>query len=334
MPFRIVRNDIVAMEVDAIVNSANPDIIVGRGVDLAIHTAAGTELFMARKFLGKINVGQAKTTDAFNLKARIVIHTVGPLWIDGQSKEKEQLKKCYHNSLLEAINYGCKSIAFPLISTGTYRFPKDVALAIAMEVISEFVLTHEMDVYLVVYDLESFMLSEKLVHDVQAFIDDHYIAEFDEDNDHQITRFRNIDAYHYYPHIDANRRVEAVLSPSIDDLVNTLDDTFSVMLLQLIDNKNLTDAYVYKKANIDRRLFSKIRNDDQYKPSKMTIIAFAVALELTLVETQALLNSAGFALTRSSKFDVIIEYFIREGNYNVFEINEVLFSFEQDCLGV
>lgn len=333
MPFEIIRDDITKLKVDAIVNSANPHAIIGAGVDQAIHKAAGAKLLEARKEIGDIVVGQASATLAFNLHAKYVIHTVGPIWTGGFHHVIELVKQCYLNSLKEALKLNCESIAFPLISTGTYGFPKDQALAIAISVISEFVLLHEVDVYLVVYDRQSYEISEKLFNDVTAYIDDHYVGKqmqvdyFNEDKSKPTPR--TIRYSLDYSSVES----EIPSFKNKEDLLDKLTEFFSETLLRLIDLKGFKDVEIYQKANISRKHFSKIRSNKDCKPSKITTIAFAIALELTLDETKAFLETAGFALTHSSIFDVIIEFFIREGNCNVFEINEVLFGFDQTLLG-
>ena len=339
MPFEIVRNDITKMDVDAIVNSANPHVLIGAGVDSAIHEAAGPKLFKARHLIGDIPVGSAIATPAFKLKADYVIHTVGPVWRGGREQEKQRVKECYKNSLNLALEKGCKSIAFPLISTGTYGFPKAEALGIAVSVISEFLLQHDMNVFLVVYDPKAYALSEKIFSEVTEYIDDNYIEEHHIKSP-QLRGGQAVDVSYYDPMVSVIRANEESYSysnkteRSLDDLIEELDETFSQSLLRLIDEKNKSDVEVYKKANVDRKLFSKIRSNKNYKPSKVTAIAFALALELNLDETRDLIGRAGFALTHSSKFDVIVEYFIEQGNHNVFEINEVLFGFDQILLGV
>jgi O-acetyl-ADP-ribose deacetylase (regulator of RNase III) len=337
MPMSIIRNDITKMSVDAIVNSANPHVFIGDGVDGAIHKVAGAELFEARKAIGNIAVGEAAITDAFKLSAKYVIHTVGPTWHGGNDNEIESVKNCYRSSLALAKDYNCKSVAFPLISTGTYGFPKSEALQIAISVISEFLFENDMKIYLVVYDKTSYSLSGKLFSAVVEYIDDYYIDE-------HLEYYRNRGRMEYdicpqdvrTPIIEWDGKCEIKSlkeNRSLEDLMGELDETFSQSLLRLIDQKGKTDVEVYKKANADRKLFSKIRSNPNYKPSKVTAIAFAIALELSLDETRDLINRAGFTLTHSSKFDVIIEYFIGQGNYNIFKINEVLFAFDQVLLG-
>ncbi len=339
MPFEIVRNDITKMDVDAIVNSANPHVLIGAGVDNAIHEAAGPKLFEARQLIGDIHVGSAVVTPAFKLQAEYVIHTVGPLWRGGTEGEIEAVKRCYRISLNLALEKECASIAFPLISTGTYGFPKAEALGIAISVISEFLLQHDMNVFLVVYDRKAYTLSEKLFEEVTEYIDDNYVEEHHLKSP-QLIGGQAIDAIHYETMgsvVRANEEYSSYSSKpgrSLEDLIDELDETFSESLLRLIDEKNKNDVEVYKKANVDRKLFSKIRSNKDYRPSKVTAIAFALALELNLDETRDLIGRAGFALTHSNKFDVIIEYFIELENYNVFEINEVLFGFDQVLLGL
>lgn len=333
MPFEIVRNDITKMKVDALVNSANPLACIGYGVDSALHAAAGPELFEERKKIGPIPVGSAVITPAFHLHAKYVIHTVGPLWRGGTDHEIDRVQDCYKNSLQLALHNNCHSIAFPLISTGTYGFPKSEALQIAISVVSEFLFLHEMQVFLVVYDKTSYALSEKLFSSVSHFIDDHYVAEHQEVDDTFDGTFFELRS----PTIHDKERPVFKRNQSrrsLSDLMDHLDESFSQSLLRLIREKGKNDVEVYKRANIDRKLFSKIRSNTHYNPSKITALSFAIALELNLDETKDLLGRAGFALSHCSKFDVIIEYFIQEKNYNVFEINEVLFAFHQDLLCV
>ena len=344
MPIQIVRNDITKIECDAIVNAANSSLLGGGGVDGAIHKAAGKGLLLECMKLGGCKVGQAKLTKAYKLPSKFVIHTVGPKWKGGQKGEKELLESCYRESLRIAIDNNCESVAFPLISSGVYGYPKDQALRVAVDVISSFLVEHDMLVYIVVFDKSAFQISEKLFTDIASFIDDKYVNTHFEFN-------RTIrDAWGESTLLGETRILpdedivgmsapcaQAVTAPkaiSLEDAVNQIDESFSQMLLRKIDEKGLTDAECYKKANVDRKLFSKIRSDVYYRPSKTTAIAFAIALELNLEDTKDMLMKAGFALSHSNKFDIIIEYFIMNQNYNIFEINEALFAFDQSLLGV
>ncbi len=281
MPLQIIRNDITKMSVDAIVNAANTSLLGGGGVDGCIHRAAGPELLVECETLHGCKTGSAKITKGYKLPCKYVIHAVGPRWYDGRHSERERLISCYRTSLMLAKEYGCESVAFPLISSGIFGYPKDQALKVAIDTISSF-------------------LREEAIEQLMP-------------------------------------PVSAAAAPkkaaTLDDALGQIDESFSEMLLRKIDERGMTDAQCYKKANIDRKLFSKIRSDKSYKPSKPTVIAFAIALELPLVEMKDMLMKAGFALSHSNKFDIIVEYFVEHGNYNVFEINEALFAFDQSLIG-
>lgn len=355
MPFEIVQNDIVNMQVDAVVNTANPNPVIGSGVDSGIHKKAGHELLAARQKIGCIEFGDAVITPGFGLDARYVIHTVGPIWEDGNHGEEQILSSCYRKSLALAKEHACESIAFPLIATGNYGFPKPLALQIAVREISAFLLENEMQIYLVVFGKEAFALSEKLFKSVSSYIDENYIRtktldEYGTENIYgsrlETRRMRERLKGHNRIQADVylSRALEECLDMSVgaatqmdsDDwgkLLKNLDAGFSETLLKLINRTGKKDSEIYKKANVDRKLFSKIRNNMDYKPSKTTALAFAFALELDLDETKDFIGRAGFALSHSSKFDVIVEYFLINRNYNIYELNEVLFAFDQPLLG-
>jgi len=330
VPLEIVRNDITKMKVDAIVNASDESLSGGGGVDGAIHRAAGPKLLAECKTLGGCQTGMAKITGGYGLPAKYVIHTVGPIYRDGTHGEKALLESCYRESLALAKQHRCRSVAFPLISSGVYRYPKDEALKVAIDVIGDFLLRHEMTVYLVIFDKASYHIGEKLFADIAQFIDDRYA---DLHTDRRRERLRMSSSMLPFTEADLCEGKALRANDSLDARLKQIDESFSQMLLRKIDEKGMTDAECYKKANIDRKLFSKIRSDIRYKPSKPTALAFAIALELSLTETEELLKKAGFALSHSNKFDIIIEYFISKGNYNVFEINEALFAFDQSLLG-
>ena len=356
MPFEIVRNDIVNMQVDAVVNSANPKPVIGFGVDMGIHKKAGDSLLEARRKIGNIEFGDAAITPGFGLDARYVIHTVGPVWIDGRHGEEQILSSCYVRSLALAKENKCESIAFPLISTGNYGFPKPLALQVAIREISSFLMENEMHIYLVVFGKEAFALSEKLFNSVNDYIDENYVQSKVIDEYGSKDKYRSLnearkrrelsecdpDAYGKFtiteiPEMCVSMAVGTAVPVDSDDLgelLKNLDAGFSETLLRIIDRTGKKDSEIYKKANVSRKLFSKIRNNLEYRPSKTTALAFAFALELDLEETKDFISRAGFALSHSSKFDVIIEYFLTTGNYNVFELNEVLFAYDQPLIGV
>ncbi len=336
MPLEIVRNDITKMAVDAIVNAANESLLGGGGVDGSIHRAAGPELLAECRTLGGCKTGDARITKAYRLPCKYVLHTVGPVWSGGKCGEREQLISCYRTSLALAKEHGCETVAFPLISSGAFGYPKDQALRVAVDTISGFLMENDMTVYLVIFDRKAYQISGKLFADIAEYIDDHYV---DAHTDARRERLRRMGST--AKPFSAARKAsmpECMAAPmaanGLDDLLAHLDAGFSETLLKLIDRSGKKDSEVYKKANVDRKLFSKIRNNPAYKPSKSTAIAFAIALELDLDETRDLIARAGYALSPSSKFDVIIEYFIRQKKYDIFEINEALFAFDQSLLGV
>ncbi|MBO4326374.1 MAG: macro domain-containing protein [Clostridia bacterium] len=378
MPLKIINESITRIHCDAIVNAANRTLLGGGGVDGAIHRAAGEGLLKECKTLGGCDTGDAKITGGYDLPCRFVIHTVGPVWHGGENGEEKLLRSCYRRSLELALEHDCESVAFPLISSGVYGYPKDKALDVAVDEIAKFLIDHDMLVYIAFFDRSVYCIDSDLYRKLSRYIDENY---------------RGFNEYHYaahaamaaadaapmpdkkmFPGKRSSRRKSAfsgafskvefdviedikdneensddilqeqVLEASYDnaskvtlslkDMLGQIDESFSEMLLRKIDEKGMTDVECYKKANIDRKLFSKIRSDRLYKPSKPTAIAFAVALELPLEEAKDLLMKAGFALSHSSKFDIIIEYFINNGNYNIYEINEALFAFDQVTLGV
>ena len=337
MPLQIIRNDITKMRVDAIVNAANTSLLGGGGVDGCIHRAAGPELLAECSTLHGCETGSAKITKGYRLPCKYVIHAVGPRWRDGKHQEQQLLESCYRTSLNLAKENGCQSVAFPLISSGIYGYPKDQALKVAVDTISAFLLENEMMVYIVIFDKKAYQISGKLFADIAAYIDDRYVEEH---TDRRAEQRRRLEA------LSEESCLEAALAPmppeticesysgqSLEEALGQMDESFSEMLLRKIDESGMTDAQCYKKANIDRKLFSKIRSDKFYKPSKPTVLAFAIALELPLAQMQEMLGKAGFTLSHSSKFDIIVEYFVERGNYNVYEINEALFAFDQSLIG-
>ena len=306
MPLQIVRNDITKMNVDAIVNAANMTLLGGGGVDGCIHRAAGPKLLKECITLHGCMTGSAKVTRGYDLPCKYVIHAVGPRWKDGMHGEREQL-----------------------ISSGIYGYPKDQALRVAVDTISEFLLENDMTVYIVVFDKNAYQIGNKLFADIAAYIDDKYV---DAHTDDAAERLRRLSMPELSESVFSMPKM-ATMPATLDEALGQMDESFSEMLLRKIDERGMTDAQCYKKANIDRKLFSKIRADRLYKPSKPTAIAFCIALELPLDEMREMLMKAGFALSHSNKFDIIVEYFVERGNYNVFEINEALFAFDQSLAG-
>ncbi len=359
MPFQIIRNDITKVKADAIVNTANPKPTVGSGTDSAVYTAAGeAQLLSARKKIGDIAPGEARSTEAFRLEAKYIIHTVGPVWINGERGEREILRSCYENSLLLADTLKCRSIAFPLIASGAYGFPKDEALNIALSEIGKFLLTHEMKVILVVFDRTALQLSERLVGEIEQYIDDHsvrtlreteYVSASDEKASARLFSGSVRPNLPFHGGSTFGRRQEPeetcgkidslpgllpdVAGKSLEEVLNGTGQTFQQRLFALIDASGMDDVTVYKKANIDRKVFSSIRCKKDYKPKKKTALAFAIALKLDLPTTLDLLSRAEIAFSPSSRFDLIVTYFIQNGIYDIFEINAALFRYGQPILG-
>lgn len=328
MPLIIVRNDITKMSVDAIVNAAKESLLGGGGVDGCIHRAAGPELLQECRTLGGCRTGEAKITGAYRLPCKYVIHTVGPVWNTGKYGEREKLASCYRTSLALAKERGCETMAFPLISSGVFGYPKDQALRVAVDTISGFLAENDMTVYIVIFDRAAYKIGNKLFADIAAYIDDHYVDAHTDSRRERMRRMGVVESQMLTAYEDA-----PMATSGLDEALAHLDTGFSETLLKLIDRSGKKDAEVYKKANVDRKLFSKIRNNPDYKPSKPTAVAFAIALELSLSETRDLIARAGYALSPSSKFDVIIEYFIMQRDYDIFKINEALFAFDQSLLG-
>lgn len=322
MPLQIIRQDITKMKVDAIVNTTNEKMIGYSGVDLAVHEGAGAELDRECAKIAPLGLGTAKITKGYNLDAKYIIHTSGPVWKGGLNGESIILKSCYLESLKLALSYNCKTVAFPLISSGVYGYPKDRVLKFAVSVITEFLFEHEMTVYLCVFDRKSYEFSKALFSEIKEFIDDEYASGLCE-----ATLKGTVLSNATQDYTDDDNK-------SFYEYMNDMDKTFAYRLFDLIDERGMSDVECYKKANVDKKTFSKIKcNPDTYRPSKQTAVAFAIALHLNFDETQGLLAAAGLTLSRSFTFDKIIMYFIKKGIYDIFEINEALFEFDQVLLG-
>ena len=327
MPLKIIRNDITQVKADAIVNTANPYPKYASGTDRAIYEAAGAKQLLAqREKIGTIHQGKVAVTDAFALPARFIIHTVGPNWKGGNHGEFDVLRACYDNSLQKAYDLGCESVAFPLIATGVYGFPKDQALSIAVSCISSFLMNHEMLVLLVVFDRSSYQLSTRFMDEVQSFIDEATVS---------VKNAREYTGGRY-------NRWEAMAEPVMyqssfqDDLsfFQPSEDTMSFQekMFEIMDEKGLVSTDVYKAANIDRKLFSKIQCNKDYHPKKKTAMAICIALRLNLEQAKDLLARADWALSPNKKMDLVIIAAITHQEYDINVINEVLFALDLDQL--
>ena len=339
MPFSIVRNDISLMSTDVIVNAANERLLAGGGVCGAIFKAAGpAKLAAACEAVAPCPTGRAASTPAFGLDARWIVHAVGPRWVDGAHGEEALLRGAYASALAESARLGARSVSLPLISAGIFGYPPAAALAVACDEVRRFLASDaatvrgtEMSIYLVVFDRAAFAASLNRFNEVAAYIDDEFV-------DARPARDAGSDLLASAPLPQMPVCRSAAASPHVDKdevaaLLRGLDASFSQALLALIDARGLTDAEVYRRANISRQLFSKIRRDNDYRPTKQTAVALAVALQLGLDETEDLLARAGLAPSPSAKFDVIVTYFIERGCYDIYELNAMLFAFDQPLLG-
>ena len=336
MPLEIVRNDITKVKADAIVNSANRQPVCGGGTEYQIYEAAGHEdLLKAREQVGPLDVAEVAVTPAFALDAKYIIHTVDPKWMGGKSGEMLALAGCYRNALEKAKELGCESIAFPLISSGVFRFPKDYAVRIATQAIGEFLQTNEMLVTLVVFDkygdVRRYANIQRRWQGRNVLDEERYDA-FEKWGDEALDgepRICSMSLACAKPKEDAEKS-----SASLDDILAKPGETFCDKLFNLIHEKNLDDVEVYKKANLDRKHFSKIRSNVKYKPTKKTALALAIALHLNMDETKDLLARAELALSPSNRGDLVVSYFIERGMYDIWEINNMLFKFGLPTLGV
>lgn len=350
MPFQIIRNDITKVEADAIVNTANPLPEVGGGTDWAIHTAAGPELLKARETIGEIAVGRAAATPAFDLPAKYVLHTVSPAWVDGAHGEEEQLREAYDAALCLADELGCRSVAFPLMAAGTYGFPHDVALSVAIRAFTDFLLDHEMQIYLVVFNAAAFGLAGSIFADLESYIDENYVSGKTEEeyrvdgglpeNEKSRPRFRGSASRKNYANLNfagasfpladepsfSAQEERVQLSASLEDALRQRESSFSAYLRDLLKESGCKASVVYKRAEISKQLFSRIINNEDYQPSKSTVIQLALGLQLDLPQTQKLLEKAGYMLTRSSKADLAVRYFIERRIFNITLINESLYD--------
>ena len=340
MPFLMIRNDITKVTADVIVNPANRNLLQGSGTSRAIYQAAGEqELTAACEAIGYCDLGKAVCTPAFRLPAKYIFHAVCPAWHGDMAGEAEQLAGAYHSALELAVEHHCESVAFPLLSSGNYGYPKEQAFRIAVDTITGFVLDHDLTVYLVLYDRHSLAVSRKLFASVEEYIDDHYVAQNDES--YEFDRWRRESA-------ERRRRLEEEAAPmleaaappaapmaarSLEHLMDNLGESFTTRLLRLIDERGLKDSTVYKQSNISRQHFSKIQCNRDYNPKKKTVLAFAVGLHLSEDETIDLLKSAGYAFSDGSKRDWIVRYCLEHKIYNINQVNTLLFEYDQEQLG-
>ena len=348
MAFKILRNDITKVRADAVVNTANPIPVIGRGTDSSIYEAAGREqLLEARRKIGVIERGQSIWTPSFNLRkhgVKYIIHTSGVIYRDGNHGEKDILRSCYQTALTIAAELNCKSVAIPLLASGNYRFPKDLALQIAVEEISRFLLEHEVDVFLVVYDAESYKISEKLFDDVEDFLSDN-LNGYEVEEEHIQYKasyntvigslsadriFESARAVQSEPILSEEKKIAPI---DVDAFIRSSKDklNFQNTLMHLIADRKVDNSVIYKKACIDKKFFSKIISNKDYVPKKRTVMALGLALELPLEEYERFLASAGYAFMPSSKFDLIIKYCVMNHIYNLINVDVILDDHGEEC---
>ena len=348
MAFKILRNDITKVRADAIVNTANPIPVIGRGTDSSIYEAAGREqLLEARRKIGVIERGQSIWTPSFNLRkhgVKYIIHTSGVIYRDGNHGEKDILRSCYQTALTIAAELNCKSVAIPLLASGNYRFPKDLALQIVVEEISRFLLEHEVDVFLVVYDAESYKISEKLFDDVEDFLSDNLDGyEVEEEHIQYKASYNTVigslsadrifepaRAVQSEPILSEEKKIAPI---DVDAFIRSSKDklNFQNTLMHLIADRKVDNSVIYKKACIDKKFFSKIISNKDYVPKKRTVMALGLALELPLEEYERFLASAGYAFMPSSKFDLIIKYCVMNHIYNLINVDVILDDHGEEC---
>ena len=345
MPFLMIRNDITKVAADAIVNPANRNLLQGSGTSRAIYQAAGEqELTAACEAIGYCEPGRAVCTPAFGLPAKYIFHAVCPAWQGGLFGEAEQLAGAYHSALELAAEYHCESVAFPLLSSGNYGYPKEQAFRIAVDTITQYVMEHDLTVYLVLYDRHSLAVSRKLFALVEEYIDDHYVAQNDESYQFDRRRRESVERRRWRLEEEATPMLETAAAPpppattpmaarSLEHLMDNLGESFTTRLLRLIDERGLKDSTVYKQSNISRQHFSKIQCNRDYNPKKKTVLAFAVGLHLSEDETIDLLKSAGYAFSDGSKRDWIVRYCLEHKIYNINQVNTLLFEYDQEQLG-
>ncbi len=343
MAFRIVRNDITRMETQAIVNTANDHMTVGSGCDRAVYEAAGYDELLAyrKEKIGFVPEGDAFITPGFGLKAEYIIHAVSPLYIDGEHGEEEKLRSCYRRSLAIAKEHGIRSISFPLIATGSFGYPKEEGMRIAADEINSFLLTHDIDVYLVVFGKKATRMGKSLYADLESYIDENYVEEryvreygTPEYRRRERTSRRRSELLSSAEKVPAGGYDASVtrLEKGLSERMEHISDTFSEYLLYLINRKGMENAEVYKRAIIDKKVFSKIKNNPDYHPQKLTALCLCVGAKLNIDETRDLLARAGYALSPSDKTDIIFSYFIENRIYDMIELDIQLEEHGLPCI--
>ena len=332
MALKIVRNDITKMNTDAIVNTANQYAAVGPGCDCAVYNAAGYDELLAYRMdnIGEVLEGEVFITPGFKLPARYIIHAVSPLYCGGNDNEEEKLRSCYSNSLRLAKENHLKSIAFPLISTGGYGYPKEQGMRIAVDEINAFLLNNEMDISLVVFDSEATKYAKNISNNLAEYIDQNYVWK------KQNAEYGESFGQEELSSDDDQNEVSKYLTDTergdLDERLKHISDTYSQYLLYLIESKGMENADVYKRAIVDKKTFSKIKNNPDYHPQKITALCLCVGAKLNLDETKDLLARAGYALAPCDMTDIIFSYFIEKEHYDIIDIDIQLEEHGLPCI--
>lgn len=383
MAFKIVRNDITKMNTEAIVNTANERAVVGPGCDQAIYDAAGYEELLAyrKEHVGNVPEGEAFITPGFRLPAKYIIHAVSPLYLGGDDGEEEKLRSCYRKSLQLAKENGIKSVAFPLISTGSFGYPKEEGMRIAVDEMHAFLLENDMEIRLVVFDEKAKALGKRIDPELEEYIDQNYVEDRLSEERRSQRRMRSdrmlgaasISKQSSMPKPGAlfgavfNKRESArkeeaasammsapMMAPveeaketcdeevcadfadvhesKLEERMQHISDTFSQYLLYLIREKKMENAEVYKRAIVDKKIFSKIKNNTDYHPQKLTALCLCVGAKLNLDESKDLLARAGYALSPCDKTDIIFSYFIENEIYDMIELDIQLEEHGLPCI--
>lgn len=381
MPFKIIKNDITKVKADAIVNTVNPNVIIGDGVEYAIYNAAGKdELLKAREKLGYMSPGEVGITPAFKLDAKYIIHVSSPVWAGGWygerppesvfTKETILLGNCYMKALYMAAENGCKSIAFPLLATGTYKFPKEIGMAVAVRAFTEFLEHYDMEIFLVVFGRDSFNISGSLFRKVKRFVDYEAIcacAELAPRHDLDWIDGSTIDDLDSF---DDEEETESYQDISEDEKLTesywdiSEDDNDELYYESQLRSHNHTESHKYSKsleeslkkihkysfAGYLQQLINKkgMKNSEVYatanitkqyfsklingkvNPSKEKVIALAIGLHLNMDETKDILKIAGYAFSPFSQTDTVVKYFINNKDYNVIKLDILLYDFGLD----
>lgn len=305
MSLKLVIKDLTTLSVDTIINPVNTNLIPTGGVDLRIHDLMGETLKSEIKIHAPLDVANSFIIKATNQSFKHIIFLSVPVYSLNKMVER-MLYICYSNALKLAKDNGFKSVGFPLLSSGENKFPKDIELNIATQAINDFLEENEMDIYLTLFDNESISLLKESKYKS--------LLNYLEENQEEVSQAMPTQLF----------SMQASITKDVQDQILNPDLSFSYYLYEIIQNKKINEVDLYKKANIDRKLFSKIMSSGTYQPSKSTAILLALALELNIDQTLDLLGRAGYTLSPALKNDLVIKWCIKNKIFNVYEVCEIL----------